>query len=354
MLSFESDYIEGAHPLILQKLVETNMEQMSGYGLDPYCASAKEKIKRAAACPEGDVYFFSGGTQTNALIIDTMLRPFEGVVAAATGHVALHEGGAIEMTGHKVLTLPGYDGKLSAEEVRTYLAGFYADGNHEHMVFPGMVYISHPTENGTIYKKQELADLYAVCRAYDIPLFIDGARLGYGLMSDESDMTLADVAANCDIFYIGGTKVGALCGEAVVFTNHKDEGGRIHHGVPLHFTTLIKQHGALMAKGRLLGIQFDVLFTDDLYFKISRHAIDMAGKLRDLFRRKGYPFLMESPTNQQFVILENEEMARLSAHVAFCFWENVDPTHTGVRFAASWATTEENIAKLETLLVDHN
>lgn len=341
MLSFESDYIAGAHPQILKRLTETNLESLSGYGADPYCTSAKEKIRAACACPHADVQFLVGGTQTNRVIIGTMLRNFEGVIAAETGHVSLHEGGAIEATGHKVITLPHREGKLDAKTAETYLADFYADGNHDHMVFPGMVYISHPTEYGTLYTKDELTALSVVCRRYDIPLFLDGARLGYGLMSYQTDLTLPDIAALCDVFYIGGTKVGALCGEAVVFTRNN---------TPKQFITLIKQYGALLAKGRLLGVQFDTLFTDGLYMSISRYAIDMAEQLKELFTEKGYRFYLKSPTNQQFLILENNRMEELRKKVAFSFWEKFDESHSVVRFATSWSTTQEALDALREIL----
>ena len=248
MLYFENDYCEGAHPAILQKLVETNFEKVSGYGTDPYCASAREKIRAACGAPDADVWFISGGTQSNAIVIASMLRRWEGVLAASTGHVAAHEAGAIEFTGHKVIGLPHTNGKLDAGTVEDWCRTFYADGNVDHLVFPGMVYISHPSEYGTLYTKAELEALSAVCHKYHMPLFMDGARLGYGLAAEGTDVTLADVARLTDVFYIGGTKVGALCGEAVVFP----------HGAPAHFMTMVKQQGALLAKGRLLGIQFDV------------------------------------------------------------------------------------------------
>lgn len=341
MLSFESDYIQGAHPKIMERLLETNMERLSGYGVDKYCESAKEKIKLACGCPDADVYFLVGGTQTNATVIDTMLKSYEGVVAAVTGHVSVHEAGAIEFTGHKVLELPQHQGKINAAELEKYIDSFYGDENYEHMVFPGMVYISHPTEYGTLYTKKELKDISAVCRSYHIPLYLDGARLGYGLMSYQTDVTLQDIAAYCDAFYIGGTKVGALCGEAVVFTNGS---------TPKHFMTMVKQHGALLAKGRLLGIQFDTLFSDNLYFKISRHAIDMAELLKKGFKEKGYDFFLDSPTNQQFIILNNKEMEELQKKVGFSYWEKADENHTVVRFATSWATKEEEIEELMKLL----
>ena len=341
MFSFESDYTEGAHPLILKKLTETNLEQLSGYGSDTYCESAKAKIKSACECPDADIFFLTGGTQTNAIVIAALLKPYEGVISAKSGHINVHEAGAIEHTGHKVLELPSHDGKINAYELSDYLKTFYDDENHSHMVFPGMVYISHPTEYGTLYTKEELTAISEVCHTYKIPLYLDGARLGYGLMSSSTDVTLPLLARLCDAFYIGGTKVGALCGEAVVFPRHN---------APSHFMTIVKQHGALLAKGRLLGIQFDILFTDNLYFTISRHAIKMAELLKEGFQKRGYTFYLDSPTNQQFIVLENSEMERLKEKVAFSFWEKVDDTHTVVRFATSWATTEENVQKLMDLL----
>ena len=340
MLAFENDYSEGAHEKVLQRLWETNMEKLSGYGMDHYCESAKKKIREACECPDAEIYFLVGGTQTNATIIGTMLNAYEGVVAAKTGHISVHEAGAVEFSGHKVLELLQHDGKLAADELEAYLDSFWGDENHEHMVFPGMVYISHPTEYGTLYTKDELRAISEICHKYKIPLYLDGARLGYGLMSQNTDVTLPLVAKYCDVFYIGGTKVGALCGEAVVFTGK----------APGHFLTLIKQRGALLAKGRVLGIQFDTLFTDNLYFEISRHAIEMAERLKQGFKEKGYPFLLESPTNQQFIILENNELERLQKDVVFSFWERYDENHTVVRFATSWATKEEDIESLMKLL----
>ena len=301
MLYFENDYCEGAHPAILQKLTETNFEKVSGYGTDPYCASAKEKIRAACACPEADVFFISGGTQANSIVIASTLRRWEGVVAAATGHVAGHEAGAIEFTGHKVIGLPQKNGKLDAATVEDFCKTFYADSNHDHMVFPGMVYISHPTEYGTLYSKAELEALSAV---------------------------------------FGGTKVGALCGEAVVFP----------HGAPAHFMTMVKQQGALLAKGRLMGIQFDVLFTDDLYTRISRNAIETANALKKGLAAKGYRFFMDSPTNQLFVVLENTQLTALEGKAKFGFWEKFDDSHTVVRIATSWATKMEEIEQLIALM----
>jgi len=341
MISFENDYAEGAHPKILERLMETNLVQQVGYGNDEYCASAKEKIRAACHCPDADIFFISGGTQSNSLVIRAMLQPFQGVVSVVTGHINGHEAGAIEYTGHKVLTLPHHEGKLDAEELSAYLATYYADENHEHMVCPAMVYLSHPTEYGTLYCKEELTAIAAVCRLYSMPLFLDGARLGYGLMSYDTDLTLPAIASLCDVFYIGGTKVGALCGEAVVFPRGN---------TPKRFLSTVKRHGALLAKGRLLGIQFDTLFTDGLYFSISRHAIDMAERLKALFREKGYAFYIDSPTNQIFVILENEVMERLRENVSFSFWERLDDHRTVVRFATGWATTEEDLNALEAYL----
>lgn len=340
MLYFENDYCEGAHPAILQRLMETNLEKQPGYGHDAYCDSAREKILSACGCPEGEVFFLVGGTQTNAAVIASMLRRCEGVIAAVTGHIAAHEAGAIEFTGHKVLTLPQHGGKLDADEVERFLTDFYQDGSYDHMVFPGMVYISHPTEYGTLYSLRELEALSEVCGRCHLPLFLDGARLGYGLVSPGTDVTLQDIARLTTVFYIGGTKVGALCGEAVVFPKK----------APAHFFTMIKQQGALLAKGRLLGVQFDTLFTDDLYRSISRSAIQAAERLRAILREKGYRFFMETTTNQIFVILENEQMERIGERVKFSFWEKYDERHTVVRFATSWATEMEEIEKLNEVL----
>lgn len=337
MLSFACDYAEGAHEKVLARLLETNMEQLPGYGSDDYCELAKEKIRKACNCQDAQIFFLVGGTQTNDVVIDSMLQRYEGVVAAKTGHVSVHEAGAIEHSGHKVLTLPEHQGKIDAGELETLLKEFWSDENYEHMVFPGMVYISHPTEYGTLYQEEELKQLSCVCRKYKIPLYMDGARLGYGLMSSETDVTLSKIAEYCDVFYIGGTKVGALCGEAVVFTKKN---------MPAYFLTTVKQHGALLAKGRVLGVQFDALFTDDLYFKISRHAIEMAEYMKEGLRKKGVPFYLDSPTNQQFVILENSRMEELQKEVAFSFWEKADENHTVIRLATSWATTKENIDRL--------
>lgn len=341
MLWFASDYMEGAHEKIFQRFLETNREKTSGYGTDPYTESAKEKIKQACECPDAEIFFLTGGTQTNMVVISTVLKPYEGVITAESGHISTHEAGAIEASGHKVLTLPSHEGKICAAELQKYLETFWQDDNYEHMVFPGMVYISHPTEYGTLYTAEELGRISAVCRKYHIPLYMDGARLGYGLMSRETDVTLPMIAELCDIFYIGGTKVGALCGEAVVFTKKN---------MPPYFMTMVKQNGALLAKGRVLGLQFDTLFTDNLYFEISKHAIRMAELLKEGLKEKGYRFYIESPTNQQFIILENKKMEELKKEVAFSFWERYDDEHTVIRLATGWATCEEDVHALLTLL----
>ncbi|EOS50141.1 threonine aldolase family protein [Adlercreutzia caecimuris] len=341
MISFENDYSTGAHPRVLEALAATNLEPAPGYGTDRFCASAAERIRAACADGTADVFFLVGGTQTNAVVISSLLAGYEGVIAADTGHIAVHEAGAIEATGHKAIALPEHDGKLRAAEVEAYLEGFYADANYEHMVFPGMVFIAHPSELGTLYSLAELEELSAVCRRFHIPLYLDGARLSYGLAAPESDVTLPDIARLTDAFYIGGTKCGALCGEAVVFPRG---------GMPRHFLTHVKQHGALLAKGRLLGVQFDTLFTNGLYGEVGRTAIDAAAELRRILSEAGCTFFRESPTNQQFVILENSQMEALAERIRFSFWERVDDTHAAIRFVTSWSTTAEDLAFLETAL----
>ena len=341
MLHFENDYNKGAHPALLEALVQTNLEGMSGYGTDKYTVSAIEKIRQATKCPHAQVTFLSGGTQTNQLVIDALLQSYQGVIAAETGHISSHEAGAIEFSGHKVLTLPHQEGKLEPGLVRQYIEDFYADGNHEHMVFPGMVYISHPTEYGTLYSKSELEQLAQICRQFEIPLFLDGARLGYGLAAD-TDLDLATIAELTDVFYIGGTKMGALIGEAGVFTNHNQ---------PKHFVPIVKQQGALLAKGRLVGVQFDRLFTDDLYLELGRHGIEMARRLRVILEEKGYPFYLQSPTNQQFIILENDQLEKLAqAGLAYSFWEKYDDNRTVIRLATSWSTSQEDLNELKKIL----
>ena len=338
MISFTCDYSEGAHPKILERLTATNFEQLPGYGTDHYCESAKEKIRAACEAPEAEVFFLVGGTQTNSTIIAAMLADYEGVVSAETGHIGVHEAGAVEYTGHKVLTIPSHHGKVDPKELRDYLEAATTDPNYEHMVFPGMVYISFPTEYGTIYSKAELEEIHRIAAHYGLPLMIDGARLGYGLTSPACDLTLPELASLCEVFYIGGTKVGCLCGEAVVFPRGN---------APKHFYTITKQHGAMLAKGRVLGIQFDTLFTDNLYFEISRHAIDMAMQLKDLLRQKGCTFFIDSPTNQQFIVLENKKIEELGKHVAYDPWDRVDPDHTAIRLATSWATQPEQLEELK-------
>ncbi|MGT2800505.1 threonine aldolase family protein [Streptococcus marmotae] len=342
MLHFENDYNKGAHPALLEALIATNDLGLSGYGTDEYSRRASEKIRQETMCPQAEITFLTGGTQTNQVVIDALLASYEGVIAADTGHISVHEAGAIEFSGHKVLTLPHQDGKIQASAVRQLLETFYADANHEHMVFPGMVYISHPTEYGTLYSKKELSDLATVCKDYQIPLFLDGARLGYGLAARSTDLDLPTIAELTDVFSIGGTKMGALMGEAVVFTKSNQ---------PKHFTTIVKQHGALLAKGRLIGIQFDRLFTEDLYLQLGSHAITMAEQLIGILEEKSYRFYLKSPTNQQFLLLTDSELEKLEkAGVCYGFWEKYDATYSVIRLATSWSTTQEDIDALAQIL----
>lgn len=337
MIYFNSDYLEGAHPSIMKRLMDTNMAQSVGYSEDEYCAAAREKIKAACETPDADVHFLVGGTQTNTTVIASILRPYQGVIAPTSGHINCHETGAIESTGHKVLALPTDNGKITAQQIEEYYLWHHTSPDFEHIVMPGMVYISYPTEGGTIYSKAELTAIYETCQRCGLPLYIDGARMGYGLMSDECDLTLPELASLCDVFYIGGTKVGALFGEAVVVMNP---------ALKKDFRFFMKQRGGMLAKGRLLGIQFDTLFTDDLYLKISRHAIDMAHQIREIFVSAGYPLLFDSPTNQQYPIMPDSELAEIGKNFGYEYWERVDETHSGVRFCASWATTQENVDAL--------
>lgn len=341
MLQFDCDYMEGCCPEILNRLMEINFEKNSGYGTDIYCKGAEDKILSECGLENGEVFFLTGGTQTNATVISAVLKNYEGVLAGDSGHISVHEAGAIEHSGHKVLTLPQYEGKIRACDLKKYLEAFYNDGNRAHMVQPGMVYISFPTEYGTLYSKKEVNEIHSVCKEYNIPLFVDGARLGYGLMAKGNDVTLEYLAHSCDIFYIGGTKVGAMFGEAVVLTKK---------GIIPHFFTTIKQQGALLAKGWLIGVQFDVLFTDKLYIKIAENAINMADKLKSIFIEKGYKFYINSPTNQIFVILEDNKMEELKKSVSFSFWEKYSENETVIRFATSWATKAEEIKKLQEIL----
>ena len=341
MIRLACDYQEGCHPKILERMVQTNLESTPGYGTDASCESAKAKIKAACQAPNSEVFLLIGGTQTNATVIRSILRPCEGVIAVTSGHINGHEAGAIELGGHKVLTIEPHDGKMVASQLDQYIVDTLTAPSWDHGVIPAMVYISQATETGSVYSLAELEAISKVCHKHGMPLFIDGARLGYALASEGADMTLADIARLADVFYIGGTKVGALLGEAVVFTNTK---------LAKNFFTIMKQGGAVLAKGRLLGLQFDTLFTDNLYFEISRHAINMAMKLKTALKAKGYRFYSESPSNQQFVILENNQLAQLEQHVQVSHWCKVDEKHTAVRFCTSWATTEENIDRVIGLL----
>ncbi len=331
MIHFDSDYMEGAHPEIMRRLMDTNLDQTSGYGNDAHSANAERLILEACGLPDGKVYFLVGGTQTNATVIDGLLKQHEGVLSVESGHINVHEAGAIEATGHKILTLPSHDGKVNAADVDKYISDFYADETYEYMVAPGMLYISHPSEMGTLYSLRELEELSTVCRKAGIPLFMDGARLGYGLAAS-ADVSLKDIARLCDVFYIGGTKVGALFGEAVVSRKP----------IP-HFRSLIKQHGAQLAKGRLLGVQFETLFTDNLYFKISEHAVRMAMKLRSGFIAAGYKPYNESLTNQQLFYLDNADLDRLQKVASFELWGPRGKKETLVRFVTSWATEESSV-----------
>ena len=342
-ISFSCDYMEGAHPAILQRLIETNFAQMPGYGADDYCESAREKIRAACGAPNAEVHFLVGGTQTNATVIDAMLRSYQGVVAADTGHISVHEAGAIEFGGHKVLTLPHRNGKISAEQIASLLRVYEEDVNHDHTVMPGMVYLSQPTEYGTLYSREELSAISALCREKHLPLYVDGARLAYALACPENDVTLKDMAELCDIFYIGGTKCGALLGEAVVIPQP---------GLISHFFTIIKQHGALLAKGRLLGLQFDTLFTDGLYQRIGEAALRAAEDIRTALRANGYQLCFASPTNQTFCLVDREQMEKLREYVDFSQWEVYDETHTIIRFATSWATKDEDVCTLCRILRD--
>lgn len=340
--SFESDYNNGCLPEILRRLSETNDEKASGYGFDPYTERAKDRIRKACEMTEAEVHFLVGGTQTNATAIDSLLQGCEGVLSVDTGHINVHESGAVEAFGHKVLVLPGIaGGKMAVSQIDDYMRKFLADETYPHMVQPGMVYITLPTELGALYSRKELADIYTVCQQYGLRLYVDGARLGYGLMAEGNDIDLPFLAHHCDAFYIGGTKVGALLGEALVYTNTR---------APKYIFTIIKRHGALLAKGRVLGLQFDTLFTDGLYFRVSRHAIDMAQALRKVFAKHGLSLGIDSPTNQQFVILSKEQKQRLAEEIAFEIWEPLPDDHLLCRFVTCWATTEADITALDEAL----
>lgn len=341
MIHLNSDYTAGAHKRVLDALVQTNMEHTVGYGNDPYTAEAKELIRKAIGQPDAEVMFLVGGTQTNATAIDGILARHEGVLAAESGHIAVHESGAIEASGHKVLTLPSYDGKVCAKDVDSYITEFYKDETYQHMVAPGMLYISQPTEYGTIYSLKELEQLSEVCHKHNIPLYIDGARMAYGLKAEGADFTLADIARLADVFYIGGTKCGTLFGEALVVTNTT---------LLKNLFPLVKQHGALLAKGRLLGVQFGELFRDGLYEDIGTEAVALAIELREAFRTKGFTPFIESPTNQQFFRLPNTLIDRLREHISFDYWGPRGQSESAVRFVTSWATTKEDIERIKQLL----
>lgn len=341
MTSFESDYNNGMLPEILQRLTQTNPEKSTGYGFDPYCESAREKIRLACGKPAADVFFLLGGTQTNATVIDSLLVGCEGVLTVETGHINVHESGAVEASGHKVLVVPGEGSKVTAAGIDGYMEAFHGDETYPHMVQPRLVYMSFPSELGDIYSAKELADIYGVCKKHGLLLFVDGARLGYGLMSEKCDVSLPFLADHCDVFYIGGTKVGAMFGEAVVFSNIP---------APKYFFTTVKRHGALLAKGRMLGIQFDTLFTDDLYFKAARHAIFMAERMKGIFTRHGIGFGADSPTNQQFVILSREQKERLSSQISFEVWSPLPDDRLLCRFVTSWATTDADLEALDRAL----
>ncbi len=345
MISFESDYNNGAHPDVLRHLMETNDEQTLTYGFDRFSDSARKKIAAECGVSDADVHLLTGGTQTNATVIDAMLRSYEAVVCANTGHINVHEAGAIEASGHKVIGLPHQGGKLEAQTLDHFMNVFENDESRDHVAQPGMVYISHPTEMGTLYTADELAALYETCHKHHLQLFVDGARLGYALAAKGSTITLPFLSQHTDAFYIGGTKVGALCGEAVVFT---------HGNTPRCFFTIIKRHGALLAKGRLTGVQFDALFTDRLYHRISRHAIDMAERLKKILVEARLQMFVDSPTNQQFVVLPNALMHRLEQQVLFIHWEPFDDDHTVCRFVTSWATTAEELDMLQEILSEAN
>lgn len=341
MIYFDSDYMEGAHPEVMHRLMKTNLEHTVGYGEDPYSAHARQLIREACQAPEALVQFLIGGTQTNATVIDALLLRHQGVLAAETAHINVHESGAVEHSGHKVLTLPSHGGKVVPDEVELYITTFYSDDTYPHMVAPGMLYITQPTELGSIYSLAELESLSDICHRHHIPLYLDGARLGYGLMAEGADFTLADIARLCDVFYIGGTKVGALFGEAVV-APHPER-------LP-YFFELVKQHGALLAKGRLQGIQFETLFTDGLYQRIARHAVEQALRIRDAFVARGIRVAFPSPTNQQFFVLPNTLMDSLRQEVSFENWGPRGADETTVRFVTSWATTPEDVDHLIDLI----
>ena len=337
ILRLASDYMEGAHPAIIDALVRTNRERTSGYGTDGHSERARALIRAACECPDADVFFLTGGTQTNVTVIGTALAPWQGVVAAQSGHVSVHEAGAIERGGHKVIELPATLGKIGARQVEACVEAWESDVNRDHMVMPGMVYISQPTEYGTLYSLAELEGLSEVCHRHGMKLYVDGARLAYALAADENDVTLADLARLCDAFCIGGTKCGALFGEAVVIP--------VHDSIP-HFFTQLKQHGALFAKGRILGLQFEVMFEDGLYERIGRSAVEAARRIREALVERGYELYFDTPTNQTFVVLDDQRLEELGRRVGMDFWERIGEGSTVMRIATSWATTPEDVVQL--------
>lgn len=337
MINFECDYAEGAHPRILERLAATNMIQTPGYGNDEFCEKARVLLRKTCCAPDAAVHFLVGGTQTNKTVIASLLRPYQGVVCADTAHIAVHETGAIEATGHKVITVPGKEGKITPEDIETVYGQHYGESGREHCVQPGMVYISFSTEVGTIYSRQELEAVSATCRKLGLTLFLDGARMGYGLAAEDNGLTLADIARLCDVFYIGGTKVGALFGEAVVFTVP---------GLDREFRYMIKQNGGMLAKGRLLGIQFEALFEDGLYMELSRHAVTQAMRIRRALEAKGIVMKYPSPTNQQFPILPDEVLQKLSERYIFSDMGKEKPGFTTVRICTSWATPPDYTDRL--------
>ena len=337
MIYFNNDYSEGCHQRVLDALVRTNLVQTLGYGEDEYCAQAAAKIKALCGREDVAVHFLVGGTQANLTVIAAALRPHQGALCPVGGHINVHETGAVEATGHKVLTVPSDDGKITAQQVKDTVLAHRADGSFEHMVQPKLVYISNPTEYGTLYSLSELEALSAACRELGLYLFLDGARLGYGLMAEGYDVTMKYIARLCDVFYIGGTKVGALFGEAVVICND---------ALKEDFRYIIKQHGGMLAKGRLLGVQFDALLTDNLYFEISLHAVHMADKIRATLEELGVSHLVPGITNQIFPILSDKCLEQLAKEFCFTEMERVSDTHRAIRFCTSWATTEENVDKL--------
>ena len=348
MISFECDYNNGACQQVIDNLVRYNHAKPTPYGFDEFSERAKTRIREACGLPDAQIFFLTGGTQTNATTIDSMLYQYEGVICVGSGHINVHEAGAVEFTEHKIITIADTQGKIEAKTLDKYLDDYMHDGNKDHAVHPGLVYITFPTELGTLYSAKELDNIYKVCQHYEIPLYIDGARLGYGLMAQGNDISLPYLARHCDVFYIGGTKIGALCGEAVVFTNR-----RAHK----HFFSIQKQHGAVIAKGALIGLQFDALFSPlpgaeggVLYFKLSEHAINMAMRMKEIFIKKGFEFYVDSPTNQQFVIIDNEHVDKLSQKVLFTHFGQADKHHTICRFVTSWATTNEELDQLEQIL----